>query len=76
MDFEERITASRLNEEEEGMELSLRPRRLTEYIGQKTITENLKVFIRLPRCERTFGSRAFLRPAGARQDDSCRDHCQ
>ena len=45
MDFEERITASNLNEEEEVMELSLRPKRLLEYIGQKTVTENLKVFI-------------------------------
>ncbi len=45
MDFEDRITASNLNEEEEVMELSLRPKRLAEYIGQKTVTENLKVFI-------------------------------
>lgn len=45
MDFEERITASNLNDEEEGMELSLRPKKLTEYIGQKAVTENLKVFI-------------------------------
>ncbi len=45
MDFEERITASNLNEEEEVMELSLRPKRLGEYIGQKSVTENLKVFI-------------------------------
>ncbi|HWQ79625.1 MAG TPA: Holliday junction branch migration DNA helicase RuvB [Anaerovoracaceae bacterium] len=45
MEFEERITASHLNEEEEVIELSLRPRRLAEYIGQKAVTENLKVFI-------------------------------
>ena len=45
MDFEERITASNLNEEEEVMELSLRPKRMGEYIGQKAVTENLKVFI-------------------------------
>lgn len=45
MDFEDRITASNLNEEEEGIELSLRPKKLTEYIGQKSVTENLKVFI-------------------------------
>lgn len=45
MDFEERITASNRNEEEEVMELSLRPKRLMEYIGQKTVTENLNVFI-------------------------------
>ena len=45
MDTDERITASKLNDEEEGLELSLRPKRLTEYIGQKSVTENLKVFI-------------------------------
>lgn len=45
MDFEERITASNLNEEEDMMELTLRPKRLTEYIGQKSVTENLRVFI-------------------------------
>jgi Holliday junction DNA helicase RuvB len=45
MDFEERITASNMNEDEEVMELSLRPKRMKEYIGQKTVTENLKVFI-------------------------------
>jgi Holliday junction DNA helicase, RuvB subunit len=45
MNDEERITASNLNTDEEAMELSLRPKRLTEYIGQKSVTENLKVFI-------------------------------
>lgn len=45
MDFDERITASNLNTDEEGMELSLRPKKLDEYIGQKAVTENLKVFI-------------------------------
>lgn len=45
MDFEERITASHMNEDEEVMELSLRPKRMAEYIGQKGVTENLKVFI-------------------------------
>lgn len=45
MDFEERITASNLNEEDDSMELTLRPKRLTEYIGQKAVTDNLKVFI-------------------------------
>lgn len=34
-----------MNDEEESMELSLRPKRLEEYIGQKSVTENLKVFI-------------------------------
>lgn len=52
MDFEERITASNLNDEEEGMELSLRPKKLTEYIGQKAVTENLKVFIEAAQMRR------------------------
>ncbi|WP_324823867.1 Holliday junction branch migration DNA helicase RuvB [Sinanaerobacter sp. ZZT-01] len=45
MEFEDRITAADLNLEEEEMELSLRPKRLSEYIGQKSVTENLKIFI-------------------------------
>ncbi|MEG1929848.1 MAG: Holliday junction branch migration DNA helicase RuvB [Anaerovorax sp.] len=45
MEYEERLTDQNLNEEEEGMELSLRPKRLGEYIGQKNVVNNLKVFI-------------------------------
>ncbi|MBR0596383.1 Holliday junction branch migration DNA helicase RuvB [Sinanaerobacter chloroacetimidivorans] len=45
MDFEERITASNLNQEDEVMELSLRPKKLSDYIGQRKVTENLQVFI-------------------------------
>ncbi len=46
MNYEERITAADLNgREEEAVELSLRPKRLADYIGQKKVTENLKVFI-------------------------------
>lgn len=45
MEYEERITATKLNEEEEIAELTLRPKKLDEYIGQKKATENLKVFI-------------------------------
>lgn len=46
MDYEDRITAGgMINTEEEVMEASLRPKKLTDYIGQKSVTENLKVFI-------------------------------
>ena len=45
MDYEERITAAELGEGEARHELSLRPQSLQEYIGQKTATDNLKVFI-------------------------------
>ncbi len=52
MEFEERITACGLNEEEEVMEFSLRPKKLEEYIGQKSVTENLKVFIEAAQMRR------------------------
>lgn len=46
MDFEEeRIIASNVNMEDEEIDLSLRPKKLTDYIGQKNVTDNLKVFI-------------------------------
>ncbi len=39
------ITSTEIIENEEKMELSLRPKKLDEYIGQKGATENLKIFI-------------------------------
>ena len=34
---------------EEVAEASLRPRTLAEYVGQRAVTDNLKVFIEAPR---------------------------
>ena len=45
MDYEERITSAQLGRGEEKSEFSIRPKTLAEYIGQKTATDNLKVFI-------------------------------
>ena len=45
MDYEERITAAELGEGEYRQEVTLRPQSLQDYIGQKTATDNLKVFI-------------------------------
>ena len=45
MDYEERITAAELGEGEYRQEVTLRPQTLAEYIGQKTATDNLKIFI-------------------------------
>lgn len=45
MNKEERITTAKTTEGEEIAELSLRPQNLNDYIGQKTATENLKIFI-------------------------------
>ena len=44
-DFENRIVAPEYTPDDRDVELSLRPRRLSEYIGQEKVKENLKVFI-------------------------------
>ena len=45
MDYEERITAAELGQGEERSEMTLRPQKLEDYIGQKKATDNLKIFI-------------------------------
>lgn len=42
---DERITDQSFIEEEDYVEQTLRPKKLTEYIGQKSVVNNLKVFI-------------------------------
>ena len=44
-DFESRIVAPEYTPDDRDVELSLRPRRLSEYIGQEKVKENLKIFI-------------------------------
>ena len=44
-DIDERIVSGSAADGEERAEHSLRPQTLSEYIGQKTATDNLKVFI-------------------------------
>ena len=39
------LDTNKIPEEDTEQEMSLRPARLDEFIGQKKITENLKVFI-------------------------------
>lgn len=45
MDYEERITAAELGQGEERSEMTLRPQKLEDYIGQKKAMDNLKIFI-------------------------------
>ncbi len=42
---EERIICPSLENEDNDIELTLRPKVLDEYIGQKKVKENMKVFI-------------------------------
>ena len=45
MEIGERITSMELETGEEMQEAGLRPQTLDDYIGQQTVTDNLKVFI-------------------------------
>lgn len=45
MEYDERVTSTNQNSDEECVELTLRPKKLDDYIGQKTATDNLKIFI-------------------------------
>ncbi|MDD4389612.1 MAG: Holliday junction branch migration DNA helicase RuvB [Eubacteriales bacterium] len=45
MNYKEKITAPEVGAGEETAETSLRPHALSNYIGQKMITDNLKIFI-------------------------------
>ncbi len=45
MDFESRITAPEYTSEDSDIELSLRPKRLNDYIGQEKAKENLSIYI-------------------------------
>jgi Holliday junction DNA helicase RuvB len=45
MDFEERLMSPEIVDEDQAIELSLRPRRLSEFIGRAKIKESLSVFI-------------------------------
>ena len=45
MDFENRIVSPDYNYTQDDAELSLRPKRLSEYIGQDKAKENLKIYI-------------------------------
>jgi Holliday junction DNA helicase RuvB len=42
---EERITEANCLKEDDELETSLRPKHLSEYVGQKSVTNNLKIFI-------------------------------
>jgi Holliday junction DNA helicase RuvB len=49
MDSNERIVGLGLQPEEETMERTLRPRRFSEYVGQRAVTDNLKIYIEASR---------------------------
>lgn len=49
MDFENRIVSTEFNQADGDMENSLRPKQMSDYIGQDKVKENLSVYIRAAR---------------------------
>jgi len=45
----DRLVSPKMSEEEQAIETSLRPRRLSEYIGQEKIKENLSILLEAAR---------------------------
>lgn len=50
MDFENRIVSTEFNQADGDMENSLRPKQMSDYIGQDKVKENLSVYIQAARC--------------------------
>ena len=46
MDYENRIVAPEYNYQDEDVEITLRPKRLEEYIGQDKVKDNLSIYIK------------------------------
>lgn len=46
MDYENRIVAPEYNYQDEDVEITLRPKRLDEYIGQDKVKDNLSIYIK------------------------------
>lgn len=72
LDFENRIVNASYTAGDDEFDTSLRPRRLSDYIGQEKAKENLKVYIEAAKMQRRCArSRTALRPPGARENNTC-----
>ncbi|MDO5331705.1 MAG: Holliday junction branch migration DNA helicase RuvB [Bacillota bacterium] len=45
MEYEDRVVGSGLQQDEELMERTIRPKHFDEYVGQSSVTDNLKIYI-------------------------------
>ena len=50
MEYEKRMMGSKLQQEEELMERSIRPKTFADYVGQSGVTDNLKIYIEARKC--------------------------
>ena len=74
-DFENRITAPDYQRQDTDIEYSLRPKTLSEYIGQDKVKENLSVYMEAAeKAGRGVGSCAALRTSGFGKNYPFPDH--
>ena len=58
-------------------EMTLRPQKLEDYIGQKKATDNLKIFIEAAKLRKEpLDHVLFFRPSGTGEDNAGGDHFQ
>ncbi len=69
MDTENRIVTPDLSPEDTDLEFSLRPRQLTDYIGQDKAKENLRSISRPPAAEATASTMFCFTASRTRQND-------
>ena len=75
--MEKRVISTELFEEENRTENSLRPKLLSDYIGQAKAKEKLKIYIEAAKARgESLGPCAFVRASRTGKDDACRDYCQ
>ena len=75
--MEERMITPRLIEDDHEVEYSLRPRTLSEYIGQDQVKENLHIFIQAAKMRQEALDHVLLYgPPGLGQNHPVPNHCQ
>jgi Holliday junction DNA helicase RuvB len=70
-DEAERLVSAGRVEDDDAVELKLRPQKLSEFIGQTKAKEQLAIALEAARSRGE-----ALRAARAGQDDACDDYCQ
>ncbi len=75
--MEKRTISTELIEEDYKIENSLRPKFLTDYIGQRKVKENLEIYIEAAKArKRSTGSCFIVWSSGTWKNHAGRDHCQ
>lgn len=69
--MDERLVSSEADSHESIIEQSLRPQNLAQYIGQKKVKENLRVFIDAAKMRQETLDHVLLYASGSRENNAC-----